>query len=128
MARTIQRGDPTRSGRDKNQTHRHPFCIPAKGRLYKVDLQRRNSSKQRRAQSDRRKDIALYSIKLSVPLEYVSLDTCLSFRLQPRLLNPDIIFQNHSLNTWTGYGSIRCAIAKSEFRKDWDKWGIVVSE
>ena len=28
----------------------------------------------------------------------------------------------------TGCGSVHCAITKSEFRKDWDKWGIVVSE
>jgi hypothetical protein len=28
------------------------------------------------------------------------------------------------LNTWTGYGSIRCAITKSEFRKIWDRWAL----
>jgi ABC-type bacteriocin/lantibiotic exporter with double-glycine peptidase domain len=35
---------------------------------------------------------------------------------------------NPSLNVLTGYGSIRCAITKSEFRNIWDKWAVVISE
>ena len=34
---------------------------------------------------------------------------------------------NPSLNN-LGYGSIRCAITNSEFRKAWDKWAVIVSE
>ena len=32
---------------------------------------------------------------------------------------------NPSLNNLTGYGSIRCAITKSEFMKIWDKWALL---
>lgn len=39
-----------------------------------------------------------------------------------------IFVSNPSLNILTGYGSIRCGITKSEFRKEWDNWAIVISK
>jgi ABC-type bacteriocin/lantibiotic exporter with double-glycine peptidase domain len=38
-----------------------------------------------------------------------------------------IFVSNPSLNILTGYGSIRCAIPKSEFMKIWDKWAVEIS-
>jgi hypothetical protein len=39
-----------------------------------------------------------------------------------------LFVSNPSLNILTGYGSMRCVITKSEFRGDWDRWGIVVTD
>jgi ABC-type bacteriocin/lantibiotic exporter with double-glycine peptidase domain len=38
-----------------------------------------------------------------------------------------IFVSNPSLNVLTGYGSMRCAIPNAEFRREWDRWGIIVS-
>jgi ABC-type bacteriocin/lantibiotic exporter with double-glycine peptidase domain len=38
-----------------------------------------------------------------------------------------IFVSNPSLNILTGYGRIRCGITKSEFRKIWDRWGVIVN-
>ncbi|MGD0037876.1 MAG: cysteine peptidase family C39 domain-containing protein [Bacteroidota bacterium] len=38
-----------------------------------------------------------------------------------------IFVSNPSLNILTGYGSIRSAIPNSEFRREWGRWGIIVS-
>ena len=39
-----------------------------------------------------------------------------------------IFVSNPSLNILTGFGSIRCAIPNAEFRRVWDRWGIVVND
>jgi predicted double-glycine peptidase len=38
-----------------------------------------------------------------------------------------IFVSNPSLNILTGYGSLSCAIPKSEFQKIWDRWGVIVN-
>ena len=39
-----------------------------------------------------------------------------------------IFVSNPSLNVLTGYGSIRSAILNAEFRREWDRCGIVVND